>query len=243
MRDSIYVHRSAEVCWGDQLGTLLSVFFQSNSWDYATAALQLLSHLEGDALNVALLVPETQRTYHGKLVRVLSAHYGSPGRLADYSPQFEHTIRQPEEYPSIFAVALETLAVRAFGYMGEAARFWILRDRFIAGQASCELCRHLHIVAPETPIRDIVDRCRVWESHADSDETGTQTWTGVFPKRRTCDGCSCCTYGSRAVGIVTSVTVARTSGVPSGCHSNSLELELLLQILLGNTLLGLLLSV
>ena len=22
---------------------------------------------------------------------------------------------------------------------------------------------------PETPIRDIVDRCRVWESHADSD--------------------------------------------------------------------------
>ena len=24
-------------------------------------------------------------------------------------------------------------------------------------------------VSPETPIRDIVDRCRVWESHADSD--------------------------------------------------------------------------
>ena len=24
-------------------------------------------------------------------------------------------------------------------------------------------------VAPETPIRDIVDRCRLWESHADSD--------------------------------------------------------------------------
>ena len=23
-------------------------------------------------------------------------------------------------------------------------------------------------LAPETPIRDIVDRCRVWESHADS---------------------------------------------------------------------------
>ena len=29
----------------------------SNGWDDATAALQLLSHLEGDALNVALLVP------------------------------------------------------------------------------------------------------------------------------------------------------------------------------------------
>ena len=42
------------------------------------------------------------------------------------------------------------------------------RDRFVAGH-SCELHRHLDSVAPETPIRDIVDRCRVWESHADSD--------------------------------------------------------------------------
>ena len=32
----------------------------SNGWDDATAALQLLSHLEGDALNVALLVPAPQ---------------------------------------------------------------------------------------------------------------------------------------------------------------------------------------
>ena len=31
---------------------------QSDGWDDATAGLQLLSHLEGDALNVALLVPE-----------------------------------------------------------------------------------------------------------------------------------------------------------------------------------------
>ena len=29
----------------------------SNGWDNDTAALQLFSHLEGDALNVALLVP------------------------------------------------------------------------------------------------------------------------------------------------------------------------------------------
>ena len=29
----------------------------SNGWDDVTAALQLLSHLDGDALNVALLVP------------------------------------------------------------------------------------------------------------------------------------------------------------------------------------------
>ena len=32
----------------------------SNGWDDVTAALQLLSHLDGDALNVALLVPESR---------------------------------------------------------------------------------------------------------------------------------------------------------------------------------------
>ena len=42
-----------------------------------------------------------------------------------------------------------------------------VRDRFIAGHSSCELRRHLDSVPPETPIRDVVDRCRVWESHAD----------------------------------------------------------------------------
>ena len=34
----------------------------SNGWDDATAVLQLLSHLEGDELNVALLVPMSHRT-------------------------------------------------------------------------------------------------------------------------------------------------------------------------------------
>ena len=54
----------------------------SNGWDGVTAALQLVSHLEGDALNVALLVPTTQRVLAGVLVWALSKHYGSPGRLA-----------------------------------------------------------------------------------------------------------------------------------------------------------------
>ena len=35
----------------------------SNGWDDATAALQLLSHLKEDALNVALLVPVSRRTF------------------------------------------------------------------------------------------------------------------------------------------------------------------------------------
>ena len=37
----------------------------SNGWDDVTAALQLLSHLDGDALNVALLVPESRRVVPG----------------------------------------------------------------------------------------------------------------------------------------------------------------------------------
>ena len=52
-------------------------------------------------------------------------------------------------------IGLETLIVKAFGDMGQTARLRLIRDRFIAG--------------PETPIRDVVDRCRVWESHADSE--------------------------------------------------------------------------
>ena len=48
--------------------------------------------------------------------------------------------------------------------MGQAARLRLIRDRFIAGHSNCDL--HLDSVSPETPIRDVVDRCRVWESHA-----------------------------------------------------------------------------
>ena len=65
-------------------------------------------------------------------------------------------------------MALETLAVKAFGDMGPNARLQLIRDRFVAGHENCALQRHLDSVAPETPIRDIVDRCSVWESHADT---------------------------------------------------------------------------
>ena len=53
----------------------------SNGWDDATAALQLLSHLLGDALKVALLVPMARRTSRKGLVDALSVHYGLPDRL------------------------------------------------------------------------------------------------------------------------------------------------------------------
>ena len=70
---------------------------------------------------------------------------------------------------SIFAIALEILAVKAFGDIGQTAWLRQIRDRFIAGHNSCELRRHLNSVPPETPIQDIVDQCQVWESHADTD--------------------------------------------------------------------------
>ena len=57
------------------------------------------SHLEGDALNVALLVPASQRVLPGVLVGALSEHYGSPGRLAEYRRQFERTSRSPSDDP------------------------------------------------------------------------------------------------------------------------------------------------
>ena len=45
----------------------------SNGWDDTTAALQLLSHLQGDALNVALLIPMSHRTSRKGLTDALSA--------------------------------------------------------------------------------------------------------------------------------------------------------------------------
>ena len=104
------------------------------------------------------------------LVGALTDHYGSPGPLADYQRQFERTVRQDSEDPSKFAVALETLAVKAFGDMGPNARIRLIRDRFIAGHPNCDLRQHLDSVPPDTPIRDIVNRCRMWESHANTDD-------------------------------------------------------------------------
>ena len=139
----------------------------SNGWGDATAALQLLSHLQGDALSVALLLPMPRRASRKELTHALSSHYGSPGRLASYRRQFDKTERKPGEDPANFGITLETLAVKAFGDIGQTARLRLIRDWFIAGHGSCELRRHLDCLPPDTPLRDIVDRCRVWESHSD----------------------------------------------------------------------------
>ena len=166
---STKVPKFAGVTSWEQYRQVLETIAQSNGWYDATAALQLLSHLEGDALNVALLVPEARQATCTGPVGALTLHYESPGQLADYRRQFEKTTRKEGEDPSIFGIALETLAAKAFGGMGHTARLRIIRDRFVAGHDSCALRRYLDSVPPETPIRDIVDCCRMWESHADTE--------------------------------------------------------------------------
>ena len=66
----------------EQYRHVFEAIVRSNGWDDVTAALQLLSNLDGDALNVALLGPESQRVLPGFLVKSLSDHYSrAVGRI------------------------------------------------------------------------------------------------------------------------------------------------------------------
>ena len=146
---STKVLKFAGVTSWEQYRQVFDAIVQSNGWDDDTAALQLLSHLEDDTLNVALLVPESSRASRVGLVGALTAHYGSPGRLADYRRQFERTIRRAGEDPSIFATALETLAIKAFGT-------WVRQHGFALSWIGLwpdmiVVSRHLDSVPPETP--------------------------------------------------------------------------------------------
>ena len=119
---------------------------------------------------MALLVPATRRASRMGLINALTAHCGSPGRLSDCRRQFKRVTRTAGTDPSIFATKLETLALKAFGDMSHLARHRLVRDRSITRQDSCALRRHLDSVSPENPMRDIVDRCRVWESHTEFED-------------------------------------------------------------------------
>ena len=110
---------------------------RSNGWDNDTAALQLFSQSGGrraeccslsTAIAMAVSVRIGGRT-NGPLWIA-----GSTGRLPGDSFK---------EDPAIFATALETLAVKAFGDMGQTARLRLIQDRFIASHSNCDLRRHL----------------------------------------------------------------------------------------------------
>ena len=143
----------------------------------------------------------------------LTEHYSSPGRLADYWRRFERVSRVPGSDPSVFAVELETFAMRAFGNLSPLTSLQLVRDQFIAGQVGCTHRRHLDSVEPETPIQDIVDRCRMWESCGVCGSSGRQPHPETAPSclcdRRCGDGewpnrgdCGYYSGGSRTARVV-----------------------------------------
>ena len=163
----------------EQYREIFEAIVCSNGWDDVTAALQLLSHLDGDALNLA------QRVVPGFLINSLSDHYNSPGRLAEYKHQFQRVARQPGDDPSIFAIELETLARTAFMDVDLKIQLQMVRDRFIAGQADRALRRHLDSLGPNTPMIEMVDSCRIWERHCEP-EIRPQMGADRCPVHMTC---------------------------------------------------------
>ena len=197
----------------DQYREVFEAIVCSNGWDETTASLQLIAHLDGEALNVALLVPEAQRRRPGVLLKTLSVHYASPGRLAKYKRQFEW-MTPPEDDPAAFAMELETLARKAFVDVDATVRLQLVRDRFITGQEHHTLRRHLDSVGPDTPISDIVDRCRVWESHEEKVARPTAEHEPTVP---------------RGVFQVTHQTSDENNGMSTESDKTSSEFEMLAQ--------------
>ena len=153
---------------------IVQAIIKSNGWSEETAALQLIVHLKGEALDVALLLKKKVRETWAGLVQGLTAYYQSPGRLAGLRRQFAGALRHPGLDPATFATDLGMLAIQGFGDMKEQARDTMIRDKFIDGQDQCALRRQLDGFAPGTPIGEIVDSCRIWESHSDPDQNATK---------------------------------------------------------------------
>ena len=116
---------------------------------------------------MALLLPDKIRDRWKDLVDKLSAYYRTPGRLVAFCWQFENAHSRPGSDPAAFATELDMLALRRFSDMKEKARDLMVRNKFIASQQSSDLRRHFDSATPETLIVDIVDSCRIWESHAE----------------------------------------------------------------------------
>ena len=87
-----------------------------------------------------------------------------------YAPS-HYSRKCPGVDPATFPTELGILAVCGFGDMGKHARDSMVRDKFIAAQRNCGLCRHPDSASSDAPIRDIVNSCRVWESHSDRESS------------------------------------------------------------------------
>ena len=86
---------------------IFQAIMKSNGWTDGTAALQLFAHLDGEALNVAILMPEGERSNWEGLSQGLSDYYNSLGRLAVFRRQFESAARRPGMDLATFATELE----------------------------------------------------------------------------------------------------------------------------------------
>ena len=96
-----------------------------------------------------------------------------PWQIGGWKKRFESAFRRPGLDPATFATELGILAIQGFEDMKEHARDTMIRDKFIAGQRQCALRRQLDGFAQDTPIGEIVDSCRVWESHSELDRVST----------------------------------------------------------------------
>ena len=114
-------------CWQQHL-LVFRAIMKSNGWSTTTAALQLFAHLDGEALQVALLMPDKVRERWKDLVDKLSAYYNTPGRLAVVRRQFENVCRRPGLDPATFGMELGILALRGFADMKEKARDLMIRN-------------------------------------------------------------------------------------------------------------------
>ena len=77
---------------------------KSNGWSVDTAALQLFAHLDGESIQVVLLMPDRIRERWKDFVDELSAYYNTPGRLAVFRRKFENVHRRPGLDPATFAM-------------------------------------------------------------------------------------------------------------------------------------------
>ena len=103
-------------CWQQHL-QIVQAIVKLNGWTDGTTALQLFPHLDGEALNVALLMPEEEREKWEGLSQGLSDYYNSPERLcsggdsrARFADQEWIWLRLPQNWESPQCGDLETWA-------------------------------------------------------------------------------------------------------------------------------------
>ena len=120
------------------------------------------------ALNVALLMLEGERANRKGLSQGLSNYYKSSARLAPGVLKKIWECNQPGRGRTrhVHHITINFGSPGIWGY-GYTRPNRMVRDRFIVDQRSCGLWRHLDSVRPDTPIREIVNRSHVWESHSE----------------------------------------------------------------------------